>query len=198
MAEALNHDEHQRHTSDIVSAYVRNNRVDATQLGDLIRTVHTSLARLGPNTVPEVGPLVPAVPIKRSVQPHQITCLECGWQGKMLRRHLTTGHNMTPDQYRNRWSLTREYPLTSRNYSEARSDLAKRLGLGRGGRGSPEMAQTPAPETETGQTPAPETAAAPPAAESAKKPARRGRPRTGAAAKSTKSAKSAEAAAATG
>src|SRR5262249_32041822 len=76
----------------------------------------------------------PAVPIRRSVQRDAVVCLECGWKGKMLRRHLSTRHSLTADEYLRRWNLPSDHPLTAPIYSEQRSSLAKELGLGRGGR----------------------------------------------------------------
>ena len=81
--------------------------------------------------------LTPAVPLRRSVQRDAVVCLECGWKGKMLRRHLSTRHGLTGEQYLKRWNLPSEHPLTAPNYSEQRSSLAKELGLGRGGRQEP-------------------------------------------------------------
>src|SRR5215813_454606 len=88
----------------------------------------------------------PAVPIRRSVHRDNVTCLECGWRGQMLRRHLTTGHGLSVDQYRARWKLPRDHPLTAPSYSERRSGLAKQLGLGHGRR-SREQPEALAPET---------------------------------------------------
>jgi predicted transcriptional regulator len=102
------------------------------------------------------------VPIRRSVHRDYVVCLECGWRGQMLRRHLTTSHELTVEQYRARWKLTREHTLTAPSYSERRSSLAKQLGLGRGRRSSREE---PEPVT-------PESPAAP-----APRSRRRGRPR---------------------
>src|SRR5258708_1240546 len=96
---------------------------------------------------PETGTeRTPAVPIRRSVHRDYVVCLECGWRGQMLRRHLTTGHELTVDQYRARWNLPREHPMTAPGYSERRSGLAKQIGLGRGRRASREEAEAVAPE----------------------------------------------------
>ena len=120
--------------AEIVAAYVRRNRVDPAALPELIASVSRSLGGLGQ---PIDGPaaLTPAVPFRRSVGADAITCLDCGWHGQMLKRHLMTAHGMTPDEYRSRWSLPSDYPMVARNYSARRSELAKSLGLGRQRRG---------------------------------------------------------------
>src|SRR5437762_14256628 len=91
------------------------------------------------------GVLTPAVPIRRSVQRDAVVCLECGWKGKMLRRHLSTRHGLTGEQYLKRWNLQSDHPLTAPTYSEQRSTLAKELGLGRGGRQRAAPAPSAAP-----------------------------------------------------
>src|SRR4029077_17227097 len=83
-----------------------------------------------------------AVPIRRSVHRDYVVCLECGWRGRMLKRHVATGHGLTVEQYRARWNLTREHPMTAPGYSEQRSSLAKQIGLGRGSRASSEERNT--------------------------------------------------------
>ena len=118
-----------RLTSTIVGAHVSNNPVAATDVPGLIVTVHQTLATLGPEE-PAPKPN-PAVPIKQSVTPDYIICLEDGKKQKMLKRHLKTAHGMSPDEYRERWGLPRDYPLVSPNYSKQRSALAKKIGLGR-------------------------------------------------------------------
>ncbi len=118
-----------RLTSTIVGAHVANNPIAVTDVPGLIVTVHQTLATLGP-VVPAPKP-TPAVPIKRSVTPDYIICLEDGIEHKMLRRHLKTAHSMSPDEYRERWGLPRDYPLVSPNYAKQRSALAKKIGLGR-------------------------------------------------------------------
>ena len=113
----------------IVAAYVRRNQIGADQIGTLISTVHQALAGTGkPTEKPEE--LTPAVPIRRSVQHDRVICLECGWAGKMLRRHIS-GHGMSADEYRRRWSLSAEHPLVAPAYAEFRSAFAKQVGLGR-------------------------------------------------------------------
>ncbi len=118
-----------RLTSTIVGAHVSHNPIAAAELPSVIVTVHQALATLGPEE-PAPKP-TPAVPIKRSVTPDYIICLEDGKKQKMLKRHLMTAHSMSPDEYRERWGLPRDYPLVSPNYAERRSQLAKKIGLGR-------------------------------------------------------------------
>jgi predicted transcriptional regulator len=131
-------------TTNIVAAYVRRNQIGPDQLPVLILTVHQALATLGKPVAELDRQRTPAVPIRRSVHRDYVVCLECGWCGQMLRRHLATGHELSVDQYRARWNLPREHALTAPAYSERRSGLAKQFGLGRGGRTSD--ADTPAPE----------------------------------------------------
>ena len=124
-------------TTEIVSAYVSNATVEMSELPGLILEVHGALERtLGGAEQPEPAPLKPAVPIRKSVQPDHIVCLEDGNKLKMLKRYLRTQHNMTPDEYRVRWGLPSDYPMVAPNYSKARSDFAKRIGLGRRSDGS--------------------------------------------------------------
>ena len=118
-----------RLTSTIVGAHISNNPVAATDVPALIVTVHQALSTLGPEE-PAPKPN-PAVPIKQSVTPDYIICLEDGKKQKMLKRHLKTAHGMSPDEYRERWGLPRDYPLVSPNYAKQRSALAKKIGLGR-------------------------------------------------------------------
>ncbi|WP_321341826.1 MucR family transcriptional regulator [Breoghania sp.] len=118
-------------TADIVSAYVSNNTVPATDLPQLINEVYGALQKTsGAITEPEPEPLKPAVPIKKSVTPDYIICLEDGKQFKSLKRHLRTHYDMTPEEYREKWGLASDYPMVAPNYAAARSDLAKKMGLG--------------------------------------------------------------------
>ena len=133
-------------TANIVAAYVRRNQIGSDQLGTLISTVHQALSRLRKPAAETEPERTPAVPIRRSVHPDYVVCLECGWRGQMLRRHLVTGHGLSVDQYRGRWKLSRDHPLTAPGYSERRSSLAKQLGLGRGRRRSREEAEAVEPE----------------------------------------------------
>ena len=134
----------------IIAAYVRRNQVDAAQMPSLIAIVHDTLADLG-RPQPDATESIPAVSIRRSVQHDSVTCIECGWAGSMLRRHIGTAHGLTLDQYRARWSLPHDHAMVAPAYSERRSTMAKQLGLGRGrgGRGAsgtvPEVAAPDAP-----------------------------------------------------
>lgn len=117
-------------TAKIVSAHVSNNPVEASALGSLIQLVHKTLAGIGEEEAP-VEKLVPAVPVKKSVFADYIVCLEDGKKLKMLKRHLATSYNMSPDQYRERWGLPSDYPMVAPDYAAKRSQLAKSIGLGR-------------------------------------------------------------------
>jgi predicted transcriptional regulator len=120
------------------------NRVRSTR--DLISTVHEAITNLGKPARESEGERTPAVPIRRSVHRDYVVCLECGWRGQMLKRHLTTGHGLSVAQYRARWNLPREHPMTAPGYSERRSSLAKQIGLGRRGKASHEELEAGAPE----------------------------------------------------
>jgi predicted transcriptional regulator len=118
-------------TSDIVASHVSNNSVAIDDISTLISNVFNALAGLGQAIVPvEVLP-EPAVSIRSSVKPDHIVCLEDGKKLKMLKRHLMTHYNLTPEQYRARWSLPADYPMVAPNYAEKRRELAKKIGLGR-------------------------------------------------------------------
>jgi predicted transcriptional regulator len=117
-------------TADIVSAHVSNNSVAVNDLPVLIQNVHGALSGLGeaveqPQPKPE-----PAVSIRSSIKPDYIVCLEDGKKLKMLKRHLMTHYNMTPDEYRQKWGLAADYPMVAPNYAEQRRTLAKKIGLG--------------------------------------------------------------------
>lgn len=116
--------------AQIVSAHVAHNAVRADALPALIQSVYTALTSVGTEPAP-AEKQQPAVPIKRSVFPDYIICLEDGKKLKMLKRHLQTSYGMTPEQYRERWGLPADYPMVAPNYAERRSDLAKKIGLGR-------------------------------------------------------------------
>ena len=125
-------------TADIVSAYVGNNEVAATDLPSLIQAVHRALSGVSTVAEPvEAAPKEPAVPVKRSVTPEFLICLEDGRKFKSLKRHLRTKYNMSPEDYRAKWGLPKDYPMVAPNYAKARSDLAKQMGLGQGGRQTP-------------------------------------------------------------
>ncbi len=116
-------------TAKIVEAHVLNNALAVADLPDLIATVHETLAAIGTEGGAPKGE--PAVSIKKSVRPGYIVCLEDGEKYKTLKRHLRTAHDLTPDAYRKRWGLARDYPLVAPKYAEIRSKLAKKIGLGR-------------------------------------------------------------------
>ncbi|NGO51593.1 MucR family transcriptional regulator [Allomesorhizobium camelthorni] len=120
-------------TADIVAAYVKNNPVPVSALPDLIASVAASLNGLVNGTAPAevVEPQKPAVPVKKSVTPDYIISLEDGTRFKSLKRHLMSSHGMTPDEYRAKWNLPKDYPMVAPNYAAARSDMAKAIGLGR-------------------------------------------------------------------
>ncbi|HET6183773.1 MAG TPA: MucR family transcriptional regulator [Acetobacteraceae bacterium] len=121
-------------TAQIVSAHVSNNPVPSEALPALIQEVYRTLAGVGRAAVEPDRPQ-PAVPVRKSVFPDHIICLEDGKKLKMLRRHLKTAYNMTPEQYRERWGLPADYPMVAPNYAKHRSSLAKRIGLGTKPRG---------------------------------------------------------------
>jgi len=118
-------------TAQIVSAYVSNNSVAAADIPALIGQVHAALQRVSSNSgAAPAEPMKPAVPVKKSITPEYIVCLEDGKKFKSLKRHLRTQYNMTPEQYREKWNLTPDYPMVAPNYAAARSQLAKQMGLG--------------------------------------------------------------------
>jgi len=118
-------------TAQIVSAHIASNGVEADRLPGVIRDVYRTLSGIGQNGgAPPVERAPPAVPIKKSVFPDYIVCLEDGKQLKMLKRHLSTAFNLTPEQYRAKWGLDPSYPMVAPNYAEKRSSLAKQIGLG--------------------------------------------------------------------
>ncbi|MDA0368126.1 MAG: MucR family transcriptional regulator [Proteobacteria bacterium] len=117
-------------TTDIVASHVSNNTVAITDLPSLIQQVYAALSGLGNAPPPAATRPNPAVPIKKSVMPEYIVCLEDGKKLKMLKRHLKTRYNMTPDAYRERWGLPSDYPMVAPAYAQQRSDLAKKIGLG--------------------------------------------------------------------
>jgi predicted transcriptional regulator len=121
-------------TAQIVSAHVSNNSVTPDALPSLIQDVYRTLSGVGKNPVQPDKPQ-PAVPVKKSVFPDHIICLEDGKKLKMLKRHLKTAYNMTPDQYRERWGLSLDYPMVAASYARHRSLLAKKIGLGTKPRG---------------------------------------------------------------
>ncbi len=121
-------------TTNIVAAHVSNNSVAVADLPRLIREVHDSLTSVGAGGGREPERPTPVVPIKKSVTPDHIVCLEDGKKLKMLKRHLKTAYNMSPAEYRERWGLPADYPMVAPNYAKQRSRLAKQIGLGTRGR----------------------------------------------------------------
>jgi predicted transcriptional regulator len=138
-------------TADIVSSHVANNSVAVGDMPNLVQRVYEALSGLG-SPVAEAAPesKVPVVSIRASVKPEYLVCMECGRRQKTLRRHLQTAHGMTPEQYRKDYGLPDSYPLTAADYSERRREMAKKIGLGRGGRkpaaAEPAAAERAAPE----------------------------------------------------
>ncbi len=117
-------------TADVVSAYVGNNVVPSSELPELIRGVHEALSRIDAGEA-EPEPLDPAVPVKKSVTQDHIVCLEDGKKFKSLKRHLRTKYDMSPEEYREKWGLPADYPMVAPSYAKQRSELAKKMGLGR-------------------------------------------------------------------
>jgi predicted transcriptional regulator len=136
-------------TADIVAAYVAHNALSADKLSDLIESVHAALSKASMQAnEPEKVDLVPAVSIKKSVSQDYIICLEDGKKFKSLKRHLKTHYDLSPEDYREKWGLSRDYPMVAPAYAAARSNLAKSMGLGRKGaefNGTPASAVSTAP-----------------------------------------------------
>jgi len=118
-------------TVSIVSAYVSKNSIPMSNLPDLVNSVHETLAKLSGAPGASSAPLVPAVPIKKSITPEYLVSLEDGRKLKSLKRHLSTRYGMTPEQYRAKWGLAADYPMVAPNYAQTRSNLARTMGLGR-------------------------------------------------------------------
>jgi predicted transcriptional regulator len=116
--------------AEIVRSYVAKNSIAADQLGNLIATVQRALRSLGENE-PVSAPLAPAVPIRRSVRPDYVVCLECGFHAQILRRHLRVQHGLSVAEYRARWNLSPNHPVTAPAYSSSRAAMARQIGLGR-------------------------------------------------------------------
>jgi predicted transcriptional regulator len=118
--------------AEIVRSYVAKNSVAVDQLGNLIATVQRALSRLGEDgPAPSPAPLTPAVPIRRSVRPDYVVCLECGFHAQILRRHLQVQHGLSVAEYRARWNLSPDHPVTAPAYSSSRAAAARQIGLGR-------------------------------------------------------------------
>ena len=121
-----------RMTAEVVAAYVGNNSLSATQLPEVINTVYGTLNRVnGATTLANGQPQKAAIPVRRSITPDYIVCLEDGKKLKMLKRHLRTVYGLSPDEYRAKWRLPTDYPMVAPNYSKQRSAFAKKIGLGR-------------------------------------------------------------------
>ncbi|MEH6547328.1 MAG: MucR family transcriptional regulator [Sneathiella sp.] len=120
-----------RMTAEITSAYASNNEIGKGDLVDVIKSVYKSLSSLDAEMDSDRGPLVPAVPIKKSIQNDFIVCLEDGKKLKMLKRYLRSNYEMTPEEYRMKWSLPADYPMVAPAYAKRRSEFAKEFGLGR-------------------------------------------------------------------
>lgn len=121
-----------RMTTDIVAAFVANNKLSPEELTELIRSVHRTLAGLSDGAVQALERPKPAAPINKSVQHDYIVCLEDGKKLKMLKRYLRSTYNMSPDEYRKRWGLPADYPMVAPAYAARRSEFAKKIGLGKG------------------------------------------------------------------
>jgi predicted transcriptional regulator len=131
-------------TAEIVAAHVGNNAVAGTEVGGLIQSVFDTLRGLATDEPAVSVELTPAVPVRRSVTDDHIVCLECGRKLKMLKRHLATDHELTPEAYRTKWGLRPEYPMVAPTYSAQRQALAKQIGLGR--KPAPPPAAAPKPK----------------------------------------------------
>ncbi|MBS7543041.1 MucR family transcriptional regulator [Ancylobacter oerskovii] len=152
-------------TTDVVSAFVSNNSVPATQLPDLLESVYSAMQALASSTPdPEPEPLVPAVPVRKSVTPEFLVCLEDGMKFRSLKRHLRTRYGMSPEQYRKKWGLPSDYPMVAPDYAAQRSALALQAGLGQRRRNA---GTVEAPSLEAVADPAPVATMDEPTAEAA-------------------------------
>ena len=115
----------------IVAAYTSKNVISAGEIPALLKNIHSTLTSLSSGQTPAVEPLKPAVPVKKSVSPDYIVCLEDGKHLKMLKRYLRSHYKLTPEEYRAKWNLPHDYPMVAPNYAERRSQFAKKIGLGR-------------------------------------------------------------------
>ncbi len=133
-------------TADIAAAYVSNNTVQASDVPSVIQTIYRALAGVGAAVAtPAPEPQKPAVPVKKSITPDFLISLEDGKKYKSLKRHLRTQYNMSPDDYRTKWNLPKDYPMVAPNYAASRSALAKSMGLGRGGAAAKATAKPKSP-----------------------------------------------------
>jgi len=177
-------------TADIAAAYLSANTVPAGDLPGLIQTIHQALSGVSSGAPAAAAePAKPAVPLKKSITPDYLISLEDGKKYKSLKRHLRTKYNMTPDEYRSKWGLPKDYPMVAPNYAKARSEMARSMGLGQGGRGRKPAAASAAPKTAKAAKPAkaPKAPKAPKAAKAAA-PAKRGPGRPPKAAKANNAA----------
>jgi predicted transcriptional regulator len=129
-------------TAKIIGSYVRQHKLNPEQLPEIITSVHQALGQLGQPVQPEEI-LTPAVSVRRSVSQEYVICLDCGYRGKTLRRHINSQHGLSRDEYLKRWGLRTDHPLTAPAYSERRSTMAKALGLGRKPKAQAGPAATP-------------------------------------------------------
>ena len=125
-------------TSEIASAYFSNNQVQEDRIEGVIHSIARALGGLPSGSCAAAGPgsQEPAVPVKKSVTKSAIVCLECGDKQKMLKRHLSTAHDLSPEAYKEKWGLPKDYPLVAPDYAKTRSELAKKIGLGQRGKGN--------------------------------------------------------------
>ena len=159
-------------TADIAAAYLSANTVPAGELAGLIQTIHQALSGVSTGAPAQAAePAKPAVPLKKSITPDYLISLEDGKKYKSLKRHLRTKYNMTPEDYRTKWGLSKDYPMVAPNYAAARSEMARSMGLGQGGRGRKATKAAAAPKA---SPKAKAKAAAAPAAPAKRGP---GRPR---------------------
>lgn len=132
-------------TAGIVSAYVENASIPVAELPSLIQQVHKALSvAVSGEAATDRGPLIPAVPIKNSITPDYLICLEDGMKFRSMKRHLRNAYDLSPIDYRTKWGLPKDYPMVAPSYAAARSDLAKRMGLGRGPRNAVSAPAKPA------------------------------------------------------
>ena len=169
-------------TADIAAAYLSANTVPAGDLAGLIQTIHQALSGVTTGAPAQAAePAKPAVPVKKSITPDYLISLEDGKKYKSLKRHLRTKYSMTPEDYRTKWGLPKDYPMVAPNYAKARSEMARSMGLGQGGRGRKKAAGNngaaakAAPKATRGRPPKAAAAAAPAGAAPAKRGP--GRPR---------------------
>ena len=166
----MNSNENDLHlTAVIVGKYVGNHTLAADQLSDLISTVHRAIGQLGQPSEPEEV-LTPAVSVRRSVQRDYVICLDCGYRGRTLRRHINVRHGLSRDEYLRRWRLKNDHPLTAPAYSEQRSAMSKALGLGH--RPAPRVTQAESPATASAPVEADKKSEAKPAPKLRGRPAR--------------------------